>query len=99
METYKTILKEVRVRDEVYCDCCGRKIDTEGEDYLHLEKQWGYFSQKDGENHVLDICEECYDKWRSCFSLRFGRFLFSFHGKNCIIPIEKVLLHLKLFRS
>ena len=37
METYKTVLKEVRVRDEVYCDCCGRKIDTEGEDYLHLE--------------------------------------------------------------
>jgi len=32
------------------------------------EKQWGYFSQKDGENHVLDICEECYDKWRSSFA-------------------------------
>ena len=50
------------------CDCCGRKIDAEREDYLHLEKQWGYFSQKDGENHVLDICEACYDKWRSSFA-------------------------------
>ena len=68
METYKTVLKEVRIRDEVYCDCCGRKIDAEREDYLHLEKQWGYFSQKDGENHVLDICEACYDKWRSSFA-------------------------------
>lgn len=68
METYKTVLKEVRIRDEVYCDCCGRKIAAEREDYLHLEKQWGYFSQKDGENHVLDICEACYDKWRGSFA-------------------------------
>ena len=37
METYKTVLQEVRVRNEVYCDCCGRKIDAEREDYLHLD--------------------------------------------------------------
>lgn len=34
-----------------------------------------------------------------CFSLRFGRFFFSFHGKNGIIPMKKVWFHSKLFRS
>lgn len=23
---------------------------------------WGYFSEKDGEVHEWDLCEECYDK-------------------------------------
>ena len=23
--------------------------------------EWGYFSEKDGERHHFDLCEECYD--------------------------------------
>ena len=26
------------------------------------EYQWGYFSEKDGQIHRFDLCEECYDK-------------------------------------
>ena len=44
------------------------RLMQNGKIISHLEKQWGYFSKKDGENHVLDICEACYDKWRSSFA-------------------------------
>lgn len=29
---------------------------------LCVEHTWGYFSEKDGENHRFDLCEECYDR-------------------------------------
>lgn len=57
----------MRKDTEIYCNGCGRKIEYRGEilqeDVLHMEKSWGYFSEKDGERHSLDLCEECYDKW------------------------------------
>ena len=44
------------------CNCCGQKIGQE--DYVHIEKLWGYFSNgKDGERHCINICESCYDRW------------------------------------
>jgi hypothetical protein len=52
--------------DKVICNCCGKEIakDSYGyiQDYVHIEKEWGYFSNKDGEKHSLDLCEACYDK-------------------------------------
>lgn len=55
-----------RKNQAVYCNCCGRKICTEEKkektSFLTIEKEWGYFStEKDGEIHRMDICEECYD--------------------------------------
>lgn len=51
---------------EVRCNQCGRSIRAEGnilqEDILHVEKKWGYFSQKDGIQHSWDLCEMCYEK-------------------------------------
>ena len=35
------------------------------EGIFHGEILWGYFSNKDGENHHLDLCEACYEKWIS----------------------------------
>ena len=50
-----------------YCNCCGKEIPKkEGiyrEDFLVVEKEWGYFSKKDGEVHHFNICETCYDQW------------------------------------
>ena len=44
------------------CHCCGRAIGQE--DYLNIEKVWGYFSKgKDGQKHEINICEDCYDRW------------------------------------
>ena len=31
------------------------------EGVLRIDHTWDYFSEKDGEVHHLDICEECYD--------------------------------------
>lgn len=64
MREYGFGLQEKVIR--IVCDSCGKEI-TEKEDHLHLEKTWGYFSRKDGENHQWDICEDCYDKWVADF--------------------------------
>lgn len=52
--------------DVIICDSCGKKIRrnkfNEFEDYFHIEKTWGYHSNKDGRHDSFDICEECYDK-------------------------------------
>ncbi|MBR1737720.1 MAG: hypothetical protein IJ736_12005 [Firmicutes bacterium] len=53
--------------EKIYCNLCGEEIKkADGsdifEDHLSVEKNWGYFSKKDGENHSFDICERCYDK-------------------------------------
>ena len=53
----------MRKNTEIYCNGCGRKIKRKGqilqEDILHVEKSWGYFSKKDTERHMFDLCEEC----------------------------------------
>lgn len=39
------------------------------EEFLHVEKEWGYFSGKDGEIQEFDICEACYDQWVKSFQI------------------------------
>lgn len=55
----------------VKCNGCGRDLRVEKgmilEEALHVEKQWGYFSGKDGRRHVFDLCEDCLDRWMSGF--------------------------------
>ena len=31
------------------------------EDYVLIQKEWGYFSHKDGRKYTLRMCEDCYD--------------------------------------
>lgn len=49
------------------CNKCGKELQKQNqvyvEDYLEINKVWGYFSQRDGERHQLILCEECYNKW------------------------------------
>lgn len=58
---------------KVICNCCGREIPQvqEGiwEDFLHIKKEWGYFSGKDGKLQEFCVCEECYERWISQFRL------------------------------
>lgn len=58
---------------ELYCNCCGKKIKTQGDRVMEgvfpVQTQWGYFSDKDGEIHEFDLCEACYDKWISGFQI------------------------------
>ena len=39
------------------------------EDFLHVEKDWGYFSKKDGMCHAFDLCEECVKKLEEGFCI------------------------------
>lgn len=45
--------------NQILCNCCGKNIVEE--DYLKVKKQWGFFSDKDGEEHSFNLCEACYD--------------------------------------
>ena len=50
-------LKKTKEISKIICNQCGREISV-----LCVEHTWGYFSEKDGENHRFDLCEECYDR-------------------------------------
>ncbi len=66
MVKYKEVSTAEKVIDKVFCDICKKEIvkDKFGymRDYVHIEKEWGYNSNKDGVKTEVDICEECFDK-------------------------------------
>lgn len=66
MRIYRTISVEVQEIDEIVCNFCGETISKDKfhmfEDHIHIEKKWGYHSNYDGEEHVIDICKNCYEK-------------------------------------
>lgn len=60
-------------KDMIRCNACG-KIQRDSanglqEDFLKIQKTWGYFSEKDGETHRFSLCEACYDRIRRQFKL------------------------------
>ena len=65
MRQYKK--EETFVVDKYICNKCGKEIKNE--DYLSVEKRWGYFSKKDNEVHRFELCEACYDEWISTFQI------------------------------
>jgi ribosomal-protein-alanine N-acetyltransferase len=65
---YMRIYGEAQKQDEiqtVICNKCKKNVNVENniikEGLYHTEYRFGYFSQKDGEVHSFDLCEECYD--------------------------------------
>lgn len=42
---------------------------VEKADYVKIEKNWGYFSNKDGTRAKINICEECYDEMIKSFQI------------------------------
>ncbi|MCI8495114.1 MAG: hypothetical protein HFI74_05475 [Lachnospiraceae bacterium] len=57
----------MKTEEKIICNRCGKVVlETEGiprEEFLHVEKEWGYFSNKDGIRQEFDLCETCYDAW------------------------------------
>ena len=55
------------------CNSCGRVILMEREiwkeDFISIQKEWGYFSQKDGIRQTFDLCEKCCDKLLEGFQI------------------------------
>lgn len=78
MRQYKEVeIKEIQKKiNKIICNKCGREICTEEgkprEDFLSVKKEWGYFSQKDGQTDSFDLCEECYDSFVATFMIPVG---------------------------
>ena len=74
MTKYKTIQEPKQLPDKVFCNLCGNEIKFDcglpTQDYIHIDKAWGYFSNKDNEHHSFDICESCYDKLIKTFKIK-----------------------------
>jgi hypothetical protein len=50
---------------QIFCDICGddcRKPRDHDSEYAELIATWGYDSRKDGDQHHIDLCENCFDR-------------------------------------
>ena len=59
MRQYRTEKKEIKVIQGVA-----------QEDFLEVNKRWGYFSNKDNQEDVFDLCENCYDELVASFKFK-----------------------------
>lgn len=59
--------------DRVVCNCCGKKLAVKDgivrEGNASFLLNWDFFSEKDGEIHKFDVCEDCYDEWINQFCI------------------------------
>lgn len=57
--------------NKTFCNCCGKEFSMQGdmflEEFLHIEREWGYFSNQDGYNLSADVCEKCLMDWMQGF--------------------------------
>ena len=60
-------------QEKKYCNACGRELKVKNgillEDVLAVQKEWGYFSEKDREVHEFYLCEHCYDALLEGFAI------------------------------
>lgn len=74
MKKYTSV--ETNQMERLYCNCCGKEIKIRNgiveEGVLSVEQQWSYFSNKDGEAHSFDLCEECYNEIIKNFKIPVG---------------------------
>ena len=53
-------------RNDKICNKCGKTLkkvnDIYREDFLEVNKDWGFFSTKDGKTYRFMMCEECCEK-------------------------------------
>ncbi len=61
------------MQKELRCNGCGKLLKVENgilkEDVFEGKKQWGYFSERDGEIHSFLLCEACYNEMIKKFAL------------------------------
>lgn len=73
MRQFKVYNRQEKEITKIICNQCGKEIEVVNgiakEEVLTVEKQWGYFSDKDNEFHQFDLCEDCYDKLISSFKI------------------------------
>lgn len=68
---------DTNIVEEIICNRCGAVIkNVDGiykKEFLSVKKQWGYFSNKDGQIDSFELCENCYDKMISSFKYPIER--------------------------
>lgn len=66
-------IKETKEIYKIICNKCGRGIPVVNgraeTGVFSTDFTWGYFSNKDGERHSFDLCEDCYDEMLSGFKI------------------------------
>lgn len=59
--------------ETVICNGCGKKLAVSHgilrEGAIGIDYAWDYFSEKDGQVHHFDLCEECYDAMTAEFTI------------------------------
>jgi hypothetical protein len=65
---------ETNTVSEIICNVCERKLETNEhgyyEDFVHIDKLWGYTSNNDGKEETVDICEKCWGKLKETFKIK-----------------------------
>ena len=73
MREYRICETQEKETVKMICNMCGKEIEIKNgipeEDVLSVDKEWGYFSGKDGERHRFDLCEACYDRVKEQFKI------------------------------
>lgn len=59
--------------NQIFCNCCGKAMQRQGdmytEEFVHIKKDWGYFSDRDGITQEADVCETCIQTWMDSFEI------------------------------
>ncbi|MBR1865644.1 MAG: hypothetical protein IJ801_03970 [Lachnospiraceae bacterium] len=62
--------------DDRVCNKCGKRLKVEKgipkEDFVQVQKTWGYFSKKDGTIQRFIICEDCLEQLEKEFVIPSG---------------------------
>ena len=88
LETITTT--EYKVTD-IVCNGCGKPIpqDKYGHkaDCLSVDKEWGYGSCFDGENHSFDLCDECYSEIIKNFKIPVEKHSYDYKTKILFLQL------------
>lgn len=76
MKKYEKTNKVVDTLVDVICDCCDKSCDTDPNfpgqsfEYAELTARWGFYSNKDEQQHSSIICEACYDRMLEVLNIK-----------------------------
>lgn len=90
MKTYKK--KLTKVTDKIYCDSCGQDCTVtdpvDEYEYAELSATWGYFSNQDGLQYDIQICETCFNEVVDFLKKKRKRVLGTFNYPYQEDPLE-----------
>lgn len=66
-------IKESKEVKKIICNQCRKEMPVVNgraeAGVFSVDYAWGYFSEKDGEKHSFDLCEDCYDELLGSFKI------------------------------